>query len=225
MYFQFLIEDRSTEILIKHVMEKLKYRYSDEDIIYDTKSFKGIGHLRTTGDIMNRKSGNLLNDLSLYLKGFDKSLSCVKNAAIIIVLDNDMRDCESFKIELQQFAQNIVTNTDYVFCIAVKEMEAWLLGDENAILSAYPMAKRKVIKNYEQDAICDTWEVLANAVYPGGLVALKKKSKSSYSEIGKAKCEWADKIGIYLTLDTNVSPSFQYFLNQLQSRIESNFGS
>ena len=64
-------------------------------------------------------------------------------------------------------------------------------SDEEAIEKAYPMIKKKYLKTYEQDGICDTWEVLANMVYPGGLSGLRKKSKSSYSETGKAKCEWA----------------------------------
>ncbi len=45
---------------------------------------------------------------------------------------------------------------DYVFCIAVKEMEAWLLGDREAIQKAYPMQRRQYIKKYRQDEICDT---------------------------------------------------------------------
>ena len=32
MYFQFLIEDRSTEILVNHVMDKLKDQYTGNDI-------------------------------------------------------------------------------------------------------------------------------------------------------------------------------------------------
>lgn len=64
MYFQFLIEDRSTEILVGHVMEKLKNKYSDKEIYYDIKSFSGIGHLRTTGNLMERKGGNLLTKTS-----------------------------------------------------------------------------------------------------------------------------------------------------------------
>ena len=75
-------------------------------------------------------------------------------------------------------------------------------------------------KTYEQDGICDTWEVLANMVYPGGLSGLRKKSKSSYSETGKAKCEWADKIGRELILENNISPSFRKLLSALQIRIE-----
>ena len=35
MYFQFLIEDQSTEILVGHVMEKIKEKYPDKEILYD----------------------------------------------------------------------------------------------------------------------------------------------------------------------------------------------
>ena len=73
---------------------------------------------------------------------------------------------------------------------------------------------------YTSDGICDTWEVLANMIYPGGLTALKKRSGGAYMEIGKAKSEWAAKIGIYLDLANNQSPSFQYFINSLKIRIE-----
>ena len=126
----------------------------------------------------------------------------------------------TFKKTLDTVVKESVMCTDCVVCIAVKEMEAWLLGDEEAIVSAYPNAKKKYLRSYNQDGICDTWEVLANMVYPGGLASLQKKSKNSYSETGKAKCEWADKIGSTLTLENNVSPSFQHFLKELQTRIE-----
>lgn len=220
MYFQFLIEDKSTEILVKHIMEKLKTKYPNKDINFDSKSFNGIGHLPTAGNLMERKGGNLLNNLPMYLRGFDRSLANMEHAAIIVVLDNDQRDCKIFQQSLNQLAKSVILFTDYVFCIAVKEMEAWLLGDENAIFSAYPDARRKYLKSYQQDGICDTWEVLANMVYPGGLVKLCKMSKNSYNETGKSKCEWADKIGEQLDLERNISPSFQYFLTELESRIE-----
>lgn len=220
MYFQFLIEDASAEILIGHVMGKLQDKYPEKEILFDTKSFTGIGHLRTTGNLMERKGGNLLNNLHIYLRGFDRSLSSMENAAIIVVLDNDQRDVEKFRQDLEQVAKESLMFTDHVFCIAVKEMEAWLLGDEEAIEKAYPMIKKKYLKTYEQDGICDTWEVLANMVYPGGVSGLRKKSKSSYSETGKAKCEWADKIGRELILENNISPSFRKLLSALQIRIE-----
>lgn len=63
---------------------------------------------------------------------------------------------------------------DHVFCIAVEEMEAWLMGDREALLCAYPKAKESVLKEYKQDSICGTWEVLANAVYKCGLKKMKR---------------------------------------------------
>lgn len=220
MYFQFLIEDKSTEVLVNHVMVKLQKMYPDKYIDCNIKSFSGIGHISKTGNLQERKGSNLLNNLRPYLRGFDRSLSNMPQAAIIVVLDNDKRDCVEFQKTLDSIAKESVMITDCVICIAVKEMEAWLLGDEEAITRAYPNAKKKYLKSYEQDGMCDTWEVLANMVYPGGLAALKKKSKKSYSATGIAKSEWADKIGKELNLEYNTSPSFKKFLKVLQSRIE-----
>ena len=55
MYFQFLIEDESTKILVDHVMEKIKEKYTEEEIEWDKKFFKGIGHLRRIGNALGRK--------------------------------------------------------------------------------------------------------------------------------------------------------------------------
>ena len=220
MYFQFLIEDKSTEILVNHVMEKLRQIYLDKSIEFNIKSFRGIGHFSKTGSLQERKGSNLLNNLRPYLRGFDQSLSHMPHAAIIVVLDNDRRDYAEFQNALNKILRESVMLTDSVICIAVKEMEAWLLGDEDAITNAYPNAKKKYLKAYEQDGLCDTWEVLANMIYPGGLMALKKKAKNNYSATGLAKCEWADKIGRELNLENNLSPSFNVFLQVLQVRIE-----
>lgn len=220
MYFQFLIEDKSTEILVNHIMEKIKEMYPDIFIDFNTKSFNGIGHLSTHGSLQERKGSGLLNNLPLYLRGFDRSLAQMPQAVIVVVLDNDKRDSTEFQNTLDKIAKESVQLTDWVVCIAVKEMEEWLLGDEDAIIRAYPNAKKKYLKSYEQDGICATWEVLANMLYPGGLAALKKKSKNSYSITGSAKCEWADKIGKELKLECNLSPSFNRFLQSLQLRID-----
>ncbi len=220
MYFQFLIEDHSTEILVRRVMEKVCRIYSDKLISYDCKSFTGIGGFVKKGNPLEQKTGKLLNDLSIYLKGFDKKLQSMPQSVIFIVLDNDKRQKDVFNKNLEEIATNCMLLTDHVFCIAVKEMEAWLLGDTNAINQAYPGWKKSAIRPYEQDGICETWEVLANAVYPGGLAALKKKAAGTYGEIGKMKAEWADKIGQYLSLEENVSPSFQFFVKELRKRAE-----
>lgn len=215
MHFQFLIEDISTEKLIGILMTKIQQ--NDIDITFDCKSFKGIGGFTKKNTIKETKTGKLLNDLATYLRGFNKSLQNI-SAAVFVVLDNDDNDPEQFKSELELVAIQNGICVDHVFCLAVEEMEAWLLGDHNAIASAYPHYKSQALTDYQQDSICGTWETLADVVYPGGCIKLKK-SCTTYMELGAVKCEWAERIGEHMTIESNVSPSFNYFITEVQNRI------
>ena len=89
MYYQFLIEDRSTDKLVNHIMKKLDKQYAEKEILWNTKFFGGIGHLRKGGSVLEQKTGKLLNDLPMYMKAFDKVLQNMDYATLIIVLDND----------------------------------------------------------------------------------------------------------------------------------------
>lgn len=217
MYFQFLVEDISSKELIDAVMAKLSAKYGD--LYYRCSSYSGFGGFNKDGNFKDVKNKKLLNELPSLLRAFNKSLQKMDNgAAVVIVVDNDDRNTEAFKAQLESIAaQNMIT-IDYVFCIAVEEMEAWLLGDEAAILRAYPQAKLQKLHAYRQDSICGTWEVLADVVYPGGYVQMKKAC-STYMEIGRWKSKWASEIGTYLNLSSNRSPSFCSFLNALESRL------
>lgn len=135
--------------------------------------------MRKKGSALEQKTGKLLNELPMYMKAFAKVLQNIKDAALIIVLDNDKRNVKKFRQELEDVAVSNMILCDYVFCIAIKEMES----------------------------------------NPHGLSRLKKKAGGSYSEIGKVKCEWADKIGSCLHLHENASPSYQYFIDELEKRI------
>ena len=215
MHFQFLIEDQSSAILIEILMKKICS--VNEDVTFDCKPFKGLGGLNKKNTVKETKSGKLLNDLATYLRGFNKSLKWIP-AAIIVVLDNDTRDTESFLAELNGVAQQNMIDIDHVFCIAVEEVEAWLLGDEAAVMSAYPSAKIQQLHAYTQDSICGTWEVLADVVYPGGVSRLKKECPT-YVEVGKCKSEWAQNIGIHMDISHNNSPSFNYFISNIINRL------
>lgn len=212
MHYQFLIEDQSGASLIKIIMNKVAEEYPSTT--FDIKSFKGIGGFTKKNTVKETKTGKLLNDLATYLRGFNKRLQYF-SAAIVVVLDNDDNDPVLFKKTLESVAaQNMIT-VDHVFCLAVEEMEAWLLGDENAILSAYPNARIGALHNYVQDSICGTWETLADVVYKGGQQALKKQH---FSTRGKVKNEWANNIGTYLDLRNNQSPSFNSFMSEIINR-------
>lgn len=138
---------------------------------------------------------------------------------IVTILDNDKHDPVQFRRKLENLARENMLQKRPIFGIAIKEMEAWLLGDVEAIKAAYPYAKINALRGYEQDGICETWEVLANVVYPKGLKELKKKAGAGYAEIGKAKAEWADLIGKEIDLRRNTSPSFHRFVSELEDCI------
>ena len=215
MHFQFLVEDYSGAVLVDKVMLKLS---EEAEFTFDTKSFKGIGGFKERGSVKDIKTNKLLTDLPQYLRAFDNSLRGIE-ACVIVVLDNDTRDTRLFENELEMQAQRTMISIDHVFCVAVEEMEAWLLGDEKALFLAYPLARDSKYKEYVQDSICGTWEILADVVFKGGLKKFKKECPT-YREVGRYKAEWAEQIGAHLDLNNNKSPSFQFFISALRARVE-----
>lgn len=215
MHFQYLVEDQSGAALIRILMQKIVELYPNAT--YDCKGFRGIGGFTRKNTIKETKTGKLLNDLATYLRGFDRSLQSFPSV-IIVVLDSDDHDVQQFRSELEAGAMQNMIKIDHVFCLAVEEIEAWLLGDRHALLSAYPHAKMHVLNTYVQDSICGTWEVLADAVYPGGTSKLSREH-ASFIEIGKLKAEWAQNIGIHMDLKSNESPSFNDFIHEIERRL------
>ena len=217
MHFQYLVEDQSGAALIRILMQKIVELYPNAT--YDCKGFRGIGGFTRKNTIKETKTGKLLNDLATYLRGFDRSLQSFPSV-IIVVLDSDDHDVQQFRSELEAVAIQNMIKIDHVFCLAVEEIEAWLLGDRHALLSAYPHAKMHVLNTYVQDSICGTLEVLADAVYPGGTSKLSREH-ASFIEIGKLKAEWAQNIGIHMDLKSNESPSFNDFIHEIERRLVS----
>lgn len=217
MHFQYLVEDQSGAALIRILMQKIVELYPNAT--YDCKGFRGIGGFTRKNTIKETETGKLLNDLATYLRGFDRSLQSFPSV-IIVVLDSDDHDVQQFRSELEAVAMQNTIKIDHVFCLAVEEIEAWLLGDRHALLSAYPHAKMHVLNTYVQDSICGTWEVLADAVYPGGTSKLSREH-ASFIEIGKLKAEWAQNIGIHMDLKSNESPSFNDFIHEIERRLVS----
>ncbi len=219
-YIEILVEDQSGGILAEQIMDK--YVEGKDNITYKIHSFKGIGKipLKTRG-IAQVKSKRLLTDLPMYLRGISLSLETMPGKkAIFVLLDNDDNDCGQLKSNLVRMYEELKVPIQVFFCIAVEEMEAWLLGDSEALLKAYPMAKRQLMQKYVQDSVIGTWEYLADIVYKGGLQALKRNA-SSYYEIGQFKCECAKNIGKLLDIRGNSSQSFNYFIKKLDALVNS----
>jgi Fe-S cluster assembly ATPase SufC len=77
-------------------------------------------------------------------------------------------------------------------------------------------AKREVLDRYVQDSVCNTWELLADAVHVGGFAAIKN---AGWPLSGQIKHEWAEKMGPLMNLAQNESPSFCKFRDGLSRMI------
>ena len=207
MHFEVLVEDQSGSIALEHILEKiLGPKYSEHS--WRIHPYKGKGQLpNNLYETPNLRNQLLLNNLPSLLRGFGKSLQSSPTAVVVVVdLDND--DCLGFKQDLLNVLNTCNPPPQTLFRIAIEEGEAWLLGDRAAVTAAYPNARHAVLNGYGQDSICGTWEVLADAIHPGGAARL---NQSSYPATGEAKSEWARNIAPHLDIADNRSKSFQVF--------------
>lgn len=211
MHFEILSEDQSGEIALNILIQKI----ISVKNTYTIHSYKGIGRLpkglKPGSDPQKRI---LLDQLPKLIRGYGKTFQGYHDysAVVIIVLDLDDKDLNSFETELNEVVNTCNPKPETYFCFAIEEGEAWFLGDMNAIKTAYPNAKDSVLNTYENDSICGTWEKLADAIFPGGSISLKKQG---WMKIVKTKSEWAERITPSLDIENNQSPSFHYFKNKL----------
>jgi len=202
MHIEILVEDSSGQTLLETLVPKILGAQGDPHT-WRIHFYKGIGripkNLNAGGDPAKRI---LLDQLPKLLRGYGRTPGI---DAVVVVLDSDRRDCVDFLAELKALAAGCNPAPNTLFRIAVEEMEAWYFGDRQALLTAYPRAKADVLNRYQQDSVCETWERLADAIYPGGSAAIKK---AGWPLPGQVKHEWAEKIGPLLEPDQNTSPSF-----------------
>jgi len=202
MHIEILVEDSSGQTLLEKLVPKILGEQGAPHT-WRIHFYKGIGripkNLNSGGDPAKRI---LLDQLPKLLRGYGRTPGI---DAVVVVLDSDRRDCVDFLAELKALAAGCNPAPNTLFRIAVEEMEAWYFGDRQALLTAYPRAKADVLNRYQQDSVCETWERLADAIYPGGSAAIKK---AGWPLPGQVKHEWAEKIGPLLEPDQNISPSF-----------------
>lgn len=213
MHIEVLVEDSSGEKLLAQLLPHILGEQG-EPHTWRLKAYKGIGRippgLTAKADPAKRI---LLDQLPRLLQGYGRTPGI---DAVVVVLDTDRRDCKAFLQELQSVAKQCDPAPNTMFRLAIEEMEAWYLGDRAALLNAFPRAKREVLDRYVQDSVCGTWELLADAVYAGGAAAIKK---AGWPLSGQIKHEWAEKIGPFMNLRQNASPSFGKFRDGLASLI------
>ena len=214
MHFEILVEDPSGKRALDILMPKILGGQDTFKVI----DFRGIGripkNLTSSTDASKRL---LLNQLLRLLRGYGRTFAGYPanySAAVILVCDLDDKCLKTFRQELFDVLDACNPKPETRFCIAVEEGEAWLLGDISAVKVAYPKAKNNILNGYENDSICGTWELLADAIFNKGSDALKKQG---WRAVGRAKSAWAENIAPHMNVDANASPSFQYFRDKVRN--------
>lgn len=218
MHFEILVEDQSG----KAMLDILVPRIIGNGHTFNVRPYKGLGKLPPGlrgGTDPSRRI--LLDRLPKLLSGYGRTpgytpstrTGTIPTAVLFIVCDLDDRCLKEFRRALHDVAEGVNPRPDTRFCLAIEEGEAWLLGDRNAVETAYPSTKTHILDGYVNDDVCGTWECLADAVHPGGHEALKKKG---WPVVGAKKTEWAESISPHIDIDRSLSPSFRYFCLKLR---------
>ena len=213
MHFEVLVEDRSGKTALDILIPKI----IGDQHTFRVIPYRGIGRipqdLTTHADASKRQ---LLHQLPRLLRGYGKAFAQFPPnypAAVILVCDLDDKCLKTFRQELFAVLNGCHPKPETRFCIAIEEVEAWLLGDIPAIRATYPRAVINVLNNYQNDSICGTWERLADVVYNGGSSELKNKG---WQAAGREKSLWSNNIAPRMDVDSNASPSFRYFRGKLR---------
>lgn len=211
MHIEFLIEDSSGAALLEIIIPKIIGK-KGEPHTWRVHPYKGGDGKIPKGltPSSDPKKRILLDQLPRLLMGYGNTPGI---DAVVVVVDTDRRDCSNFLGELQALLSRCSPKPNTLFRLAIEEIEAWYLGDKQAVLAAYPKARKTVLESYEQDGVCGTWEKLADAVHPKGSAAIIKEG---WPAPGQLKHEWARNIGVHIDIENNASPSFRKFVDGLR---------
>ena len=209
VHLEFLVEDQSG----RAALEILVPRMLGPASTYRIHSYKGVGRLprglRPKSDADKRI---LLDQLPRVLRGYGSDPG---RQIVVVICDLDDKSRPEFLAELNQMLDRCTPRPRItLFCLAIEEFEAWYLGDLAAVRKAYPRANARVLESYVNDSICGTWEVLADATYPGGSKAL---ARLGWSAEGEQKSIWARMISPHMDIDGNRSPSFRYLCERVRA--------
>jgi hypothetical protein len=216
MHLEFLVEDSSgaaaLEILVPRILGE------DSGHTWNVHAYRGIGRLpkgmKPNSDPAARA---LLNQLPKLLQGYGAAWSNSEvDMAVIVVCDLDDRCLKAFRGELDAVLAKCRPAPTTRFCIAVKELENWYLGDFAGLQKTYPRLAGKLPKRHPDETQQGTWEFLADLVLRGGADSLRDKGGPG---IGEQKHQWAKQICPVLAIESNRSPSFQYFYRAVRGLV------
>ena len=199
MHIKFFLEEPSAEETLKHLLPKILLK----DVSYEFHTFQG--------------RDEMLKELPKRLKG---EQWIPDNWRIIVLIDEDRRDCHELKAYLEKAAyeagfvtkSSATPNGDFqiVNRIVVEEIEAWFFGDVEALHTAYPRISQNLqyqAKYRDPDAV------------PGGTYEALERLliEKNYYTKRISKPTVAQNIAQYMEPSRNRSKSFQVFLEGIKA--------
>ncbi|MDA4891589.1 DUF4276 family protein [Streptomyces sp. MPA0124] len=193
-----LLEEPSAENALRILVPRL-VSHAEEHVNFELRVFRG--------------KDDLLRKLPDRLRGY-ASWARHADVRILVLVDRDDDECVVLKREIDRLAVEagltlhtrdaVPTGGSFKTRIACEEIEAWFLGDAEALRSAYP----RVAKNFEHRAGFrdvdnihgGTWEKLQRILQDAG-----------YFSNGLRKIELARTLAPLMSTDHNRSVSFRYF--------------
>ena len=202
MHIEFFLEEPSTQETLKAILPKIL----SNDVTFDFLVFEG--------------KDDLLNNLSARLMGYRW---IPDNWRIMVLIDEDRRDCHELKAKLENAADgagfvtksNAAPNENFqvVNRLAIEELEAWFFGDVEAMHAAYsriPVNLQSKAKYRDPDAIRG-----------GTHEALERILKlANYYKGNVPKREVAQNIAQHMEPSRNRSKSFRVFVEGLKACVE-----
>jgi hypothetical protein len=209
VHLEILVEDRSGQRALEDLVPKV---LAEGEHSFRIHSYRGIAHIpKNMRETKNASKRILLENLPKLLRGYGRTFIGYprgESPVVIVLCDLDDKDFHEFLQELQNVLASCDPAPPTRFCLAIEEGEAWFLGDLTALRNAYQNARNDVLESYVNDSICGTWELLADAIYPGGAKVLISRGSQA---VGAEKYKWAETISPKMDPVNNDSPSFCHF--------------
>lgn len=163
---------------------------------------------------------NLLRNLPNRLRGY-AAYAEAQDLRILVLVDRDADDCRTLKANLEEVAAAAGLSTRagsggalFRVCnrIAIEELEAWFVGDPDAVAAAYagvPASFGNRAKFRRPDEVSGgTWEALERLL-----------KKHRHHRGGLAKVRLAHDVAPRMDVSRNRSPSFRAFRSGLRELV------
>jgi hypothetical protein len=210
MHYEILVEGQSELTLLSTIMPQILGAYNAPHT-WKIHKHRGIGKLpQDMAANPNPTNPSLLHNLPAKLRAYGRRTDDQLTVVVLVDLD-DHSDCRAFKNDLLQILDFCPQRPRCLFRIAIEESEAWLLGDREALIAAYPDINLEILDTYVQDSQCGTWELLIRAVYGEGALRQHRSLGLMHKKTDVAK-----NVSRHMLVDKNCSASFHEFCNGLK---------